>query len=83
MLGARLLGSYPMVPLLEGTGLGIALFSYDGKVCWGFNADYELMPDLGGFRRCVEDSFAELSEAAGIHPEGGDVLELPVGARTS
>src|SRR5262249_783969 len=37
VVGARLLGMYPVVPLLPGVGLGIALFSYDGKLCWGFN----------------------------------------------
>ena len=50
MLGAKLLASYPQVPLLEGTGLGVALFSYDGKLCWGFNADYEMLPDLAASR---------------------------------
>jgi hypothetical protein len=29
----------PEVPLLENTGLGVALFSYDGRMFWGFNAD--------------------------------------------
>jgi len=83
MLGAKLLASYPQVPLLEGTGLGVALFSYDGKLCWGFNADYEMLPDLAAFRGAVEKSFRELSTAAGIHPEGGDVLELPIEGRKS
>ncbi len=83
MLGSRLLASYPQVPLLEGTGLGVALFSYDGQLCWGFNADYELIPDLRTFRTQIEKAFLELSLAAGIHPEGADVLELPIEARGS
>ena len=83
MLGSRLLASYPQVPLLEGTGLGVALFSYDGQLCWGLNADYELLPDLTSFRRGIEQAFANLSLAAGIHPEGGDVLELPIEAKSS
>ena len=66
MLGAKLEVSYPQVPLLENTGLGIALFRYDGKVCWGFNADYGLVPDLELFVRMVEGSFQDLSDAAGI-----------------
>jgi len=76
MLGARLLESFPQVPLLQGTGLGIALFSYDGKVCWGFNADYGLVPDLEAFRDCITRSFEELSDAAGVNREGADVHEL-------
>ena len=66
MLGAKLEVSYPQVPLLENTGLGIALFSYDGKVCWGFNADYGLVPDLEVFVRMLEGSFQDLSDASGI-----------------
>ncbi|MBW2231713.1 MAG: wax ester/triacylglycerol synthase family O-acyltransferase [Deltaproteobacteria bacterium] len=83
LLGAKSLGTYPMVPLLEHTGLGVALMSYDGKLCWGFNADYELIPDLAAFRIAIEASFDRLSRAAGIHPEGGAVVELHVEAKTS
>ena len=65
LLGAKLVEAFPLVPLLENTGLGIALFSYDGKLCWGFNGDYELMPDLRTFVRAIETSFATLAEATG------------------
>ena len=68
---------------LEHTGLGVALMSYDGKLCWGFNADYELVPDLAAFRHAIEESFDRLSRAAGIHPEGASVVELPIEAKTS
>ncbi len=59
-LGAKLLGIYPLVPCLPGGGLGVALFSYDGKLCWGLNADPGLVPDLPAFGRTVVDSFEEL-----------------------
>jgi diacylglycerol O-acyltransferase len=62
-MGARLLGLYPLVPLLPGCGLGIALFSYEGKLCWGFNADYELVPDLGALVEDVAHAFEELRRA--------------------
>jgi diacylglycerol O-acyltransferase len=68
LLGAKLVEAFPLVPLLENTGLGIALFSYDGKLCWGFNGDYELMPDLRTFVRAIEASFAALAKAAGGQP---------------
>ena len=64
LLGARLEETFPLVPLAEGLGLGIALISYDGKLCWGFNADYELVADLDRFVGFVQDSFEELAEAA-------------------
>ena len=60
MLGAPLLGVYPLVPLVAGTGLGVALFSYDGRLCWGFNADPKLVPDLDNFVLQLRDSFEEL-----------------------
>jgi WS/DGAT/MGAT family acyltransferase len=64
MVGAKLLGMYPVVPLLPRTGLGVALFSYDGRLCWGFAADQDLVPDLAAFVRAIRDSFEELRTAA-------------------
>jgi WS/DGAT/MGAT family acyltransferase len=64
LLGSRMLETYPVVPLLDGLGLGIALFSYDGKLCWGFNADWDLMPDLDQFVGFVREAFEELREIA-------------------
>ena len=64
-LGARMLEMQPLVPLLDGTGLGIALFSYDGKLHVGLNADYELVPDLGSFTALFAQAFMALVDAAG------------------
>ena len=63
-VGSRLLGMYPLVPLLPGGGLGVALFSYEGKLCWGFNGDHELVPDLSSFVDDVRASFEALRSAA-------------------
>jgi WS/DGAT/MGAT family acyltransferase len=65
LLEARLVAGYPLVPLFVNQGLGIALLSYNGKLCWGFNADWELMPDLRDFVRAIRDSFDEVTLAAG------------------
>ncbi len=67
MVGARLLGMYPLVPLLPRGGLGIALFSYEGKLCWGFNADHEIVPDLGTVVEDVGAAFEELRAAIVSH----------------
>jgi WS/DGAT/MGAT family acyltransferase len=64
MVGAKLLGLYPIVPLLPGGGLGVALFSYEGRLCWGFNGDYELVPDLSAFVDDVRVAFENLRNAA-------------------
>lgn len=63
-VGAKLLGMYPIVPLIPGCGLGIALFSYEGKLCWGFNADYHLVPNLEDFAEDVRFAFEALRQAA-------------------
>lgn len=67
MLGAKLLESYGLVPLLGNLGLGIALGSYNGRLQWGFNADWEIVPDLHEFVQAVESAFDELCQAAGLH----------------
>jgi len=64
LLGARLLEAYPLVPLFENQALGIALFSYAGRLCWGFNADWNLLPDVHTFVEDVEASFTELRRAS-------------------
>ena len=64
LLGAKLLEIHPLVPLMEGTGLGLALMSYDGKLHVGLNADYEMVPDLGIFTALIAQAFMALSDAA-------------------
>ena len=63
-VGARLLGLYPLVPLMPGGGLGIALFGYEGKLCWGFNADRELVPNLAAVAEDVRSAFESLRKRA-------------------
>ncbi|MCG8590448.1 MAG: wax ester/triacylglycerol synthase family O-acyltransferase [Proteobacteria bacterium] len=58
--GARLLASYPLVPLFENQALGIALFSYADGLYWGFNADWDAVPDLHDFVQAVEREFETL-----------------------
>jgi len=36
------------------------LFSYAGKLCWGFTAEWDLLPDLHDFVGDVDASFREL-----------------------
>lgn len=64
LLGAKMKAIYPMVPLMRNQNLGIALFSYAGRIHWGFNGDWESFPDLHSFVQDVQDSFEELKEAA-------------------
>lgn len=64
MLGAPMIEGYPHVPLFENQGLAVALFSYNGRLHWGFSADWDLVPDLDVFVAAVERSFAALHAAA-------------------
>ncbi len=65
-LGAEMLAMYPQVPLLANVGLGIALISYNGRVCWGFNADLGLVPDLPDFVAMIREAFERLAEVAEV-----------------
>ncbi|MDP6979683.1 MAG: wax ester/triacylglycerol synthase family O-acyltransferase [Myxococcota bacterium] len=55
--GARMLATYPVVPLFENQALGIALMSYDGALFWGFNSDWDVVPDLHDFVNDIEQEF--------------------------
>jgi hypothetical protein len=63
-LGSKMTDIWPLVPLAADHAIGIAVLSYDGRVFFGLNADRDAMPDLDVLSRGVEDSFAELREAA-------------------
>jgi WS/DGAT/MGAT family acyltransferase len=60
LLGARMERVYPLVPLFSNQGLGIALFSYDGWLFWGFNADWDAVPDLHDLVPLVQEEFEVL-----------------------
>jgi len=77
LLDAPLREIYPMVNLLDNQGLGVALFSYAGKLFWGVVADWDLVPDLDAFVAAIADSFRELQAAA--RAESGDRRKADVG----
>jgi hypothetical protein len=57
--------AHPMVPLLGTLGIGIALFSYERTLSWGFTADWDLVPDLHELVVAVEHELGKLRERAG------------------
>ncbi len=67
-LGSKLTEIWPLVPLAADHAVGLAVLSYDGKVFFALNADRDTMPDLGTLAAGIEDSFAELREAASRYP---------------
>jgi WS/DGAT/MGAT family acyltransferase len=76
LVGAPLKEIYPLVPLFRDQGLGIALFSYDGTLFWGINADRDLVPDLHDFSTAIEQSYAELRDAAGVKTPNREVRDI-------
>ena len=57
---SRVEAIYPIVPLVDGIGLSLAVFSYDGWLHVGLNADADLVPDLSKLLHGIEDAFSHL-----------------------
>lgn len=66
MLGHRLIGLYPVVPLAQRQALGIAIMSYDGRLGFGLLADFDALPDLADIADDLRVAIAALSRAAGV-----------------
>ncbi len=64
--GARLEGIYPASIVTEGIALNITLVTYDKQVDFGIMACRRSLPQVQRFIDYLEDSLAELEEAAGI-----------------
>lgn len=64
LLNARLLETYPLVPLYRNQAVGIALFSYRDHLHWGLNTDWDRVPDLHDLVTGLGAEFEALSKAA-------------------
>jgi len=64
LLGAPLCEVYPLVPLYRNQALGIALFSYNGSLFWGLNADWDALPDLHDLVEALAIEFEALRKVA-------------------
>jgi len=58
--GARLIEGFGIAPLREDHALAVAIMSYDGKLCWALNADFDRLPDVDRFGAMLEAAFEEL-----------------------
>jgi hypothetical protein len=81
MAGAKLLTFMPINMLLDGMGLSITGFSYNGVLWVCVVADRSVMPDPAFFAECFKDSFAELVAAAGTQPRPQIAEPAPPGKR--
>jgi diacylglycerol O-acyltransferase / wax synthase len=64
LLGREMEEIVPIAFLPENHALAVAIMSYNGKVDFGLLADYDAMPDIDAFATHLEESLAELREAA-------------------
>ncbi len=60
LAGLRVESIYPIVPITDGLGLGLAVFSYAGGIYIGLNADAERVPDLDKLRVGIEETYQRL-----------------------
>jgi diacylglycerol O-acyltransferase len=66
VLGRELQNLYPLVPLAENTALGIAVVSYNGKMNFGLNADYDALADVETLANDLRQAIDELADAVGM-----------------
>jgi WS/DGAT/MGAT family acyltransferase len=66
LLGRRLSGLYPVVPLARRQALGIAVMSYDGHLGFGLLADYDALPAIEAIAEELRRSIRALCKAAGV-----------------
>jgi diacylglycerol O-acyltransferase / wax synthase len=59
-MGRRMLAAYPQVPTGYDLGVGCAVHSYDGKLCFGLIADAQAAPDVNRLRDFLVLAFHEL-----------------------
>jgi diacylglycerol O-acyltransferase / wax synthase len=64
LLGREMQEIVPIAFLPENHALAVAIMSYNGNVDFGLLADYDAMPDIDAFATHLEESLAELLEAA-------------------
>ncbi len=64
--GAKMVSTYPVMPLSTGQGLSIGLTSYDGGVYYGLYTDRDAIPDADVLGHAILDALQELLDAP--HP---------------
>jgi WS/DGAT/MGAT family acyltransferase len=61
--GAKLIEAYGKLSLRKTSALAVSVLRHGDRLCWGFNADFDLVPDLPLFSAAVGEAFRELRRA--------------------
>lgn len=69
MSGARMVETYPALPLTEGHAVAIGVTSYDGGVYVGIVADRDAVPDVDVLGQCMVEALDELVSTSSPIPE--------------
>jgi diacylglycerol O-acyltransferase / wax synthase len=64
--GARLLATYPVLPLAENVALSVAVTSLAGTMGFGFTGDWDATPDIHFMASSLDEALDELAKAAGV-----------------
>ncbi|MFY9588518.1 MAG: wax ester/triacylglycerol synthase family O-acyltransferase [Actinomycetota bacterium] len=65
LAGAKLLATYPVMPLGETLALAVAVTSLAGTMAFGITSDWDSMPDIDDFATDMSNAILELKKAAG------------------
>ena len=71
--GSRLLGMFPIGPVMDGMGLNITVMSYRDALWWGLASDARAVPRLWDIAAAIPEAFDDLMVAAGLDPEPFDL----------
>ena len=67
-VGRKMVACYPHVPTGQELGVNVAIQSYDGRLCCGFTADSDVVPDAERLRDLTHTAFRDLRRAAAPRP---------------
>lgn len=73
--GAKLVGMYGAIPVLDGVGLGHIVHSYNGDITIAITACREALPDPAHYADCLRASFD--AHASLLEPLGDDSVSKP------
>src|SRR4029079_18471533 len=57
MMGARMMGAFPIVPLTQNLSVVVGILSYDGTLHFGLWGDRDACADIEVLANGIEDSF--------------------------
>lgn len=80
LAGSEMQASYPLVPLWQSHGAGVAMFSLNGYIDIGLNMDRTIVEHPDALRKAIWDAFEELKDAR-VAPKKKPKKAPPMGTR--